>query len=106
VFPLVHPGLGAAGPSWTRRGWRLPRGCGASNCRRWPWPAQERRAKFSAMTPRTRPSSAEPSQSVVLSAEDEARLLAAVADSEKDEGRALTAEEIRHWAETGEWPES
>ena len=41
-----------------------------------------------------------------LGPENEARLRVALAESKRDEGRALTPEELRHWVETGEWPES
>jgi hypothetical protein len=57
------------------------------------------------MTPRARPPQTPPNL-VQLRPEDEARLRVVVAQSEKDEGRALTPEELRHWAETGEWPDS
>jgi hypothetical protein len=38
--------------------------------------------------------------------EDEARVREAFAEALRDPGRALTPEELRRWAETGEWPES
>jgi hypothetical protein len=38
--------------------------------------------------------------------EDGARVREAFAESLRDEGRALTPEELRRWVETGEWPES
>jgi hypothetical protein len=38
--------------------------------------------------------------------EDEASLREAVAEALRDPGRALTPEELAHWIETGEWPES
>jgi hypothetical protein len=53
------------------------------------------------MAPRTRPDS----QLVRPSAEDEADLRAALTELEGGEGVELTADELRHWAETGEWPE-
>jgi hypothetical protein len=57
------------------------------------------------MTPRARPPQTPPNL-VQLQPEDEARLRVIVGESEKDEGRALTLEELRHWVETGEWPDS
>jgi hypothetical protein len=57
------------------------------------------------MTPRARTSQPPPDH-VQLRTEDKVRLREALAKSEEDEGRALTPEELRHWVETGEWPES
>jgi hypothetical protein len=56
-------------------------------------------------TPRVRPSQPPPNL-VQLGPEEEARLRAALAESERDEGRALAPEELRDWGETGGWPES
>jgi hypothetical protein len=53
------------------------------------------------MAPRTRPKP----QLVRPSAEDEADICAGLAELERAEGVELTADELRHWAETGEWPE-
>jgi hypothetical protein len=47
-----------------------------------------------------------PPGDVRVSAELEAELRAAVEESERNPGRALTPEELERWAETGEWPES
>jgi hypothetical protein len=53
------------------------------------------------MAPRTRPDP----QLVRPSAEDEADIRAALAELDRGEGVELTADELRHWAETGEWSE-
>jgi hypothetical protein len=52
------------------------------------------------MAPRTRPS-----PPVCPSAEDEAEIRTALAELDRGEGVELTDDELRHWAETGEWPE-
>ena len=57
------------------------------------------------MTPRARPAAQAP-RLVSPAPEDEARVREAFAESLRDEGRALTPEELRRWVETGEWPES
>jgi hypothetical protein len=58
------------------------------------------------MEPRSRPArTACPPDVVRASAEDEANVLAAIEEIDRGEGVELTAEELRHWAETGEWPE-
>jgi hypothetical protein len=56
---------------------------------------------FSLMAPRTPPNSppARPS------AEDEADIRTALAELEGGRGVELTADELRHWEETGEWHE-
>ena len=54
-----------------------------------------------AMAPCTRPNP----QLVRPSAEEEAEIRAGLADLDRGEGVELTADELRHWAETGEWPE-
>jgi hypothetical protein len=54
-----------------------------------------------AMAPRTRPNP----QLVRPSAEDEADIRAGLAELDRGEGVELTAHELQHWAETGEWPE-
>ncbi len=54
-----------------------------------------------ALAPRARPNP----QLVRPSAEDEAEIRAGVAELDRGEGVELTADELRHWAETGEWPE-
>jgi hypothetical protein len=51
------------------------------------------------LTPATQPGSFRPSP------EDEANVRAAIAELDRGEGVELTGEELRHWAETGEWPE-
>jgi hypothetical protein len=56
---------------------------------------------FYVMAPGTRASP----QPVSPSAEDEAEIRTALADLDRGEGVELTTEELRHWAETGEWPE-
>lgn len=57
-----------------------------------------------AMTvPRARPQPP-PDQRVRLSPARAAELRDALAASEQDEGRALTEDELRRMAETGEWP--
>jgi hypothetical protein len=59
------------------------------------------------VTPRTRSQQAPlPPGYVRVSPELEARLRASLEESERNPGRALTPEELRRWAETGEWPES
>jgi hypothetical protein len=58
-------------------------------------------ASFCAVAPRTRPSP----QAVRPSAEDEAEIRTALAELDRGEGVELTADELRRWAETGEWPE-
>jgi hypothetical protein len=57
------------------------------------------------MEPRSRPATARSPGLVRAAAEDEASVLAAIGELERGEGVELTAEELRHWAETGEWPE-
>jgi hypothetical protein len=52
------------------------------------------------MAPRTGPNS----QHVRLSAEDEADIRAGLAELDRGDGVELTADELQHWAETGEWP--
>jgi len=54
-----------------------------------------------AMAPRTRPDP----ELVRPSAQDEADIRAGLAELDRGEGVELTADELRHWAETGEWPE-
>jgi hypothetical protein len=39
------------------------------------------------------------------SAEDEAEIRTALTELDRGEGVELTADELRRWAETGEWPE-
>jgi hypothetical protein len=57
------------------------------------------------MAPRTRsPEVPLPPEYVRVSPELEARLRCALEESERDPGRALTPEELRRMAETGEWP--
>jgi hypothetical protein len=58
-------------------------------------------ATFYVMAPGTRPSP----QPVCPSAEDEAEIRTALAELDRGEGVELTDDELRHWAETGEWPE-
>ena len=58
-------------------------------------------AIFGSVVPRTQPKS----ELVGLSAEDEADLRARFAELDRGEGVELTADELQHWAETGEWPE-
>lgn len=59
------------------------------------------------MTPRARPNAPPAHPHLVRPApEDEASVREAFAESFRDEGRALTPEELRRWVETGEWPES
>ena len=53
------------------------------------------------MAPRTRPNP----QLVRASAEDEADIRAGLAELDHGEGVELAADELKHWAETGEWPE-
>jgi hypothetical protein len=53
------------------------------------------------MAPRTRPDP----ELVCPSAQDEADIRAGLAELDRGEGVELTADELRHWAETGEWPE-
>jgi hypothetical protein len=53
--------------------------------------------------PRTRPQPAA-GKRIRLSPERAAELREALAASERDEGRALTEDELRRMAETGEWP--
>jgi len=52
------------------------------------------------MAPRTRPNP----QVVRPSAEDEADIRVGLAELDRGEGVELTVDELRHWAETGEWP--
>ena len=40
-----------------------------------------------------------------VSREDEADLRASVEEAATESGRVLTPEELKHWAETGEWPD-
>ena len=54
-----------------------------------------------SMAPRTRPNP----QLVRASAEDEADIRAGLAELDHGEGVELAADELKHWAETGEWPE-
>jgi len=37
--------------------------------------------------------------------EDEADLQASLAEAASESGRVLTPEELKRWAETGEWPD-
>lgn len=37
--------------------------------------------------------------------EDEADLRASIEEAEKKAGRVLTPDELKRWAETGEWPD-
>jgi hypothetical protein len=53
------------------------------------------------MAPRTRPNP----KPVHASAEDEADIRTALAELDRGDGVELTADELQHWAETGEWPE-
>lgn len=53
------------------------------------------------MAPRARPNP----ELVRPSAEDEADIRAGLAELDRGEGVELTADELRRWAETGEWPE-
>jgi hypothetical protein len=53
------------------------------------------------MAPRARPDLPQ----VRPSPEDEAEIRAAIAELNRGESRALTEEELRRLAETGEWPE-
>jgi hypothetical protein len=53
------------------------------------------------VTPRTRPDVPR----VRPSPDDEAEIRKALEELDRGEGIELTAEELRHWAETGEWPE-
>ena len=58
-----------------------------------------------SMVPRTRSAKVPPPPECVrVSPELEARLRAALEESERAPGRALTEEEVRRMAETGEWP--
>jgi hypothetical protein len=57
------------------------------------------------MESRRRPARARGAGPVRATAEDEANALAAVGELERGEGVELTAEELRHLTETGEWPE-
>jgi hypothetical protein len=56
---------------------------------------------WSRWLPRTRPDVPR----VRPSPEDEAELRKAIEALDRGEGTDLTPEELRHWAETGEWPE-
>jgi hypothetical protein len=58
-------------------------------------------AMFFPMAPRTRPTSPPARPSV----EDEADIRTALAELERGQGVELTADELRHWEESGEWPE-
>jgi hypothetical protein len=53
------------------------------------------------MAPRTRPDIPR----VHLPPKDEADVRAALERLDRGDGIELTAEELAHWAETGEWPE-
>jgi len=64
------------------------------------WFTPRRVLKVSAMAPRTRPNP----QVVRPSAEDEADIRVGLAELDRGEGVELTVDELRHWAETGEWP--
>ncbi len=55
------------------------------------------------MGPKIRPSAS--SQRLRAPREDEEDLRAALEEAAQKKGRVLTAEELKHWAETGEWPE-
>ena len=55
------------------------------------------------MGPKTRPSA--PSERLRAPREDEADLRAALEEAARKKGRVLSAEELKRWAETGEWPE-
>jgi hypothetical protein len=55
------------------------------------------------MGPKTRPST--PAEPLRAAREDEADLRAALEEAQKRTGRVLTAEQLKHWAETGEWPD-
>jgi hypothetical protein len=57
------------------------------------------------MIPRSRPQP-RPAKLIQLSPERAAELRVAVEESCRDEGRALTPDELRRLAETGEWPDS
>jgi hypothetical protein len=52
------------------------------------------------------PAEPRPQGPVQLSPERATNLREALEQSCRDEGRALTADELRRLAETGEWPES
>jgi len=54
---------------------------------------------------RSAPAAKDDPRVIRLLPENEARIRAAYEASERDEGRALTAEELRRLGETGEWPE-
>jgi hypothetical protein len=57
------------------------------------------------MTPRARSTEATLPGLFRPSAEDEANVRAAITELDGGEGVELSAEELRHWAETGAWPE-
>ena len=60
-----------------------------------------RNATFRFVAPRTRPNPL----TVRPPSEDEAEIRAALAELDRGDGVELTANELQHWAETGEWPE-
>jgi hypothetical protein len=55
------------------------------------------------MGPKSRPRSS--TTSLRVPREQEADLRAALEEAAKKEGRVLTPEELKRWAETGEWPD-
>ena len=63
-------------------------------------PAPDDDAIFCTMAPRSRTQ-----PNVRPSTEDEADIRKALAELDRGEAVELTADELRHWAETGGWPE-
>jgi hypothetical protein len=63
-------------------------------------PPRQRALRFVGMAPRTKP--------VIYGVppEVEADLSEALAQADRGEGVKLTEDELKRWAETGEWPES
>jgi hypothetical protein len=57
------------------------------------------------MTPRTHGQQSQPPTSGTHVAPDDEAICKALARLDHGEGVELTADELRHWAETGEWPE-
>jgi hypothetical protein len=54
------------------------------------------------MGPKSRPGTRE---LLHVAREDEADLRAALEEAREKTGRVLTAEQLKQWAETGEWPD-
>jgi len=56
------------------------------------------------MGPGNQPKASAPGE-LRVSREDEADLRASLEEAANESGRVLTPEELKRWAETGEWPD-